>query len=199
MSTIWELENPFNPNYASPLVTGEWASDELTRIQPTVVEWEERPNEAGDFIWAGYSTELFVRESVKVAIETITSKVNFVEPVISERSRFTSGYPIFEVEPKIVKREDRSRSTIGPDDFFEDAIKIIGVEEYSEAINAKNFGKPLKKTKRKPGHGIFIKGKCHLFRTALFPRSLFCSDKFRSMVLQQKFSNIEFFEVGDFF
>ena len=118
---------------------------------------------------------------------------------MSKESRFEPDFPIFEVEPRIIKIEDRSKSTIGPHEFFEDSIRILGVEAYidpEDLIAA--YGRPREKTTRKPGHGIYVEGKCHLFRTKLFPNCLFSSDEFRGLVEQHHFSGIDFLEVGNF-
>lgn len=224
---IWRFTTPSDDRYASAGRRGSWtdgnagncpecSSSRQTRTQPLILVWEPGSALVGDFVWAGFGSEVVATERVFDALESSfggfeRGPIEMVdEPDLARgaepRVRLPyEGPPLYElwtttrvsadVERSSV-RLDRRCSTCGAEVW-----EVDGVERWDIAFDRDKRELVRTRIGRDPNSGIYVARAelrdAGVFRITQFPGWVFCTDSVRELVREQRFTNVDFLEMGE--
>jgi hypothetical protein len=214
---IWRFADPDDHRFAVSSRIGTWEERNgvCIRVPPLVIEWERGPTLIGDFVWP-YVSELVVQEHVFRTIEREFGgiKAEGVEIVPLKRKpkkapedgnlhTWSDRLDLVGIQIMTHVNADPDRST------RQLIVREDGQTEYEfEGIEHVEWNRvrgdllpERKRVPRMPGTGIFVKS-CALAGQSLFkvrqcPAWNFCTDRVRDFILGKRFTNVDFYEMGE--
>ncbi len=225
---LWRLQGLDYLHFASIKINSAWLLTENglpDRERPLVIEWEPEVVSIGDFTWSfGSSEYIIVKQEVGEILRKRYGGIElrpiemFQNPKLKHPKRMTrrtkpriwlpyEGPPLCELFVTAWVEADIQRSTItavGKHPNYDIMrYKIEGDERIDTHYDMNT--KQLIKTRipREPGKGIYIAvnalKKIDIFRVTQLPGWTFCKDTVRQFILDNKFTNIDFLEMGETF
>lgn len=220
---IWRLDHPRDPVFAQASLIGERSYSRGKRIQPLVIEWEPDSDVIGDFTWTFIGTAIAVTERVgKALLERFggfeLGPVEMIQnPRLKRPTRITrrtkprvwlpyEGPPLYElwVTAWVNADLDRSSLTIERDPRTGvTSYHLTGGEDMESRRDRRTGMFVSTRVPREPGKGLYVaeqefKG-ADIFRMVQMPGCVSCTDAVRDFILANKYTNVDFFEMGETF
>jgi hypothetical protein len=223
---LWRFHDPHDCAFASAGGRGTWfqpgEGKPSERVEPLIIEWEPSSNVIGDFTWAGLG--IVITQTVGQALlarfrEFELGPVEMIQnPRLRRPRRVTrrtkprvwlpyEGPPVCELWVTAWANADLERSTLrvrgtDPDTggtlYVTDGVESDEIHWDRDALKASRT-----RTPREPGRGVYVAegelGSVDIFQVRQVPGIIFCTDAVRDFVLESKFTNVDFFEMGETF
>jgi hypothetical protein len=194
----------------------ECSASRQERAQPLILVWEPGSDRIGDFVWPGFGSEVVATEGAFAALESRFAgfergPIEMVdEPDLAEDRRPRVRLPyegpdLYELWTTARVGADVDRSTIRLErrcgtcgtEFWE----VDGVEHWDSAFSPAERRLVRTRVPREPASGIYVRREdlagAAVFRVRQFPGWVFCTDPVRELVREQRFSNVDFLEMGE--
>lgn len=223
---IWVFSDPADyKTYARATRLDMWSDlqiDSEGRIEPLVMEWEADSDCIGDFTWPSLDKDIVVTEQVGDALKErfcgfSLGQVEMVQNVSMKkiRSEIKKGKRRVVLPykgPKLINLFvkkwvsfdfKKSSFTASSGGTGEEIYNVYGVEKVEVKYDKTKNKTIYTRTPRISGKGIFINfsdlNGADIFRIKQLPASIFCSDVVKKFVEKEKFSNVQFLEMGDIY
>jgi hypothetical protein len=187
------------------------------REKPIVLFWQTGSDVIGDFLVTGFDSDVVVMERAAAALEERFTgfergPVEIVDDPEAAAERRGRRVPSPYSGPDLVElwivrwvHLDQERSTAelewrcGTCGY--ERWRLDGVERWDSYWDAEAKLLIPRKTTREPGAGVFVREEAlegaDIFRVHEFPGWVFCTDRVRDFILEQRFTNVDFSEMGD--
>jgi hypothetical protein len=220
MTRIWQLADPLDRRFAVGSRIGTWEERDgrSVRVAPLVIEWEKGSTVIGDFVWPGFATELVVRAHIFKTLQQrfggIEARPVQIVPVkhkpkrrVEDGQLHTWSNHVDLVDMRILTHvnADVSKTTqqlvVHEDGGME--YEYAGIEHLEWFPVSGALVPECRRVPRLPGTGIFVssdalKGQS-VFIVDECPAWNLCTDPVRDFILEEKYTNIDFFEAGELF
>lgn len=223
---IFRFSDPSNFTYAAAGRRGSWTPEEngpQSRVKPLIIEWLPGSNTLGDFIWPGFDSDIGVVESVGLELKEyfkgfqlgpveMIQKKSLKKPKNLNRGKkriwlpyegpkwyglWVDNFVSMDMEKSTIYYSSES-SEQNTKDF-----NVIGYEEWDSFRCPKTKEIVYKKIPRISGMGIYINknflGGLDIFKLKGNFKWIFCTGKVREFILEKKYTNVEFLEMGETF
>jgi hypothetical protein len=216
---LWVFREPDERIFAPASGIGTWVEvgspPQSARVQPLVIVWEPGPTLVGDFTWlgsGGYMVKRSVGEDL-IAAGFKGFELGRVEMVVNpyhkEKKQGIVKLPYegpeladFYVTKSVPLDRERStlRCTKGEDG--EPTFELEGIETVEHGDWHPDTGVLDRfHIPRTPGMGLFVNAKdlgdCDVFKVDGLPAGIRCTDRMRDFIINNGYTNITFFEVGE--
>jgi hypothetical protein len=221
---IWCLDYVWDSPFAGAQEQGAWSRNQdgrKRRAQPLIIEWEPDSDVIGDFTPVVYSEDWMVTETVG---EMLLARFKGFElgpvemvqdPKLKRKRQITrrgkrrvwlpyEGPPLCEIWVTHKVRPDLDRSTLTNVTTHEKTGELRYQVEGCERIESSGVfpNRCEKRLPRDPGKGIYV-AEADLDGADIFriegPGGMFCTDRVRDFIIEQQFTNVDFFEMGETF
>jgi hypothetical protein len=221
---IWVFYDPSDHAYAQAGLRGTWTPPEEgpeRRIQPLIIEWEPGSDVIGDFTCTGFGSGWVVTEEVG---EMLLARFKGFElgpvemiqdPKLKRTRQITrrakrrvwlpyDGPPLYEVWATHQVKPDLDRSTLANVRRDEGTDELCYDVEGEERIEYSGVFPDLcrKRVPREQGKGIYVV-EADLDGADIFDIEgcgwIFCTHSVREFIIEQQFTNVDFFEMGETF
>jgi hypothetical protein len=213
---IWSLNDPGNHYYAGAETLGAFQQPAPkygrgVRASPLIIRWDGHAKVAGDFTFPSMH-DVMVKQSVGDELEQAKFQGFILGPLEvrnrdgkTVRRELPEGlrYDFAEILIKKTVPLELTRSKFTSEvNRGKTYYKMPGVAR----VTATNYGKttePLHRVivPREKDKGFFVQEEllqgCDLFWVSEFEGWNLCTDRFRDFVLERRYTNISFLEVGD--
>jgi hypothetical protein len=218
---IWLLSDPRDDRFASAVRIGTWEKKDGkdVRVSPLVLEWERGSYVVPDFLWPSFEGDVAVQERVFRELRDRFGgidggPVEIIPPKWKRRKRKTSeddsltiwSKDLHLVDVRIVHDVDIDWERSCIKRIHQDGKVLLEVEggERTEVIIEPEIPAfATRRIARAKGGGIFVKASLlqehWFFKVNQFPVWNLCADSVRDFMLEKRYTNIDFFEVGELF
>ena len=224
---IWRFTNPNDERFAEASRRGAWSAggqcpickaSTARRVRPLLLEWESGSDRIGDFVVTGFDSDVAISDPVAKALADVqgfelgpvemVANASLVKRPASAAPRVWLPYvgsSLFELWVNLKVPLDLQRSTV----TVSNQCDLCGRREYAaeglEMIEGrwdKSRGELVRTRIPRAAHaGLFVSDglvpELAVFRVKEFPAWVLCTDAVRSVVQREKFSNVDFFSVGE--
>ena len=214
---IWLLSDPIDYRFAEASRRGTWQEKggKLVRVSPLVIEWTKwttASESVGDFLWPAIGENLVMHERIFQelqdrfgGIEKEPEPIRIIPPKHKRKKKKTtedSSLTIWIDELKIIEARILHYVDI---DWDKSCIKTTeeGGENIEIDVDSETFTVTTQRIPRVEGGGIYVKASLlqghSFFKVNQFPIMNLCTDAVRDFILEKRYTNIDFLEVGELF
>jgi len=221
---LWRFIDPLNDAFARAGGRGTWyqpgEGKPSERVRPLIIEWEPGSDVIGNFTWPGLG--IIVTESVGRALSDRfrgfeLGPVEMVQDAKLKRPQRVTrrtkprvwlpyeGPPLYDLWVTAWVTADLEQSTLNLKEAEVGTDTARYQLEGHERIEYFGVFPDLvrKRIPREPGKGVYAPEKelrhADIFHLRQIPGWVFCTDAVRDFVLESKFTNVDFFEMGETF
>jgi hypothetical protein len=222
---IWRFAEPDDYSFARAGLRGAWSPEEdgpQHRVQPLIIEWLPDSDVVGDFTCTGFDSDWVVTEKVgEMLLERFNGfelgPVEMIQDPKLKRTRQITrrgktrvwlpyeGPPLYEIWVTTEVEADMERSTLKVTETDPETgapvYDIEGAESVHVDVDPRTYQVVTTRIPRVPGKGIYV-AEAALARADIFHRGgvwIFCTDPVRDFIVEQQFTNVDFFEMGETF
>lgn len=195
------------------------------RVRPLVIEWEPGSDVVGDFSWPGLGGDIIVTDRVaRSMVRRVCGfefrPVRMVGPELGagegeqshQRARPRVHLPyegpkLYDLWVTCWAHVDMDRSSVALQSSCDAcgwrSFEVEGIEKELAEWDDRSGELARVRTPRVPGKGLYVSegqlANCDVFRIHEFPECVLCTDRVRDLVQRERFTNVDFMEMGDVF
>jgi hypothetical protein len=210
---LWSFSHPHEYSFARAVrVGGTWQSGEYKeRRHRLTIEWVRGSSVLGDFSWPGFNCEIVITPRVAAVLNAAGVVGYELRPVDVKCSSWGNRISKALVSQTGVAdvvlwdlwitqwvHADLGLSTLERREVDGSVdVEILGAEEWDTASGESGLDGARLKRPRVEGCGMFVRNVRGFFRIEEVPGWIFCADDVKRLLEANRFTNVDFLEVGD--